>query len=108
MIDMKGLMGDTADNYPGVKGIGEKTARKLLTEYETIDILLENIYQLSTSLQDKLQTDIDMLHLSRELAEIKCDIPITCNLDNAVWEYNQEKVINVFKKLQFTRLLDLV
>ncbi|TXL67796.1 5'-3' exonuclease [Cerasibacillus terrae] len=108
MIDMKGLMGDTADNYPGVKGIGEKTARKLLTEYETIDTLLENIYQLSTSLQDKLQTDIDMLHLSRELAEIKCDIPITCNLDNAVWEYNQEKVITVFKKLQFTRLLDLV
>src|SRR5690606_36714355 len=65
IIDLKGLMGDTSDNYPGVKGIGEKTALKVLQEHETIDGLLEHIDQLSKGAQTNIKTNLDMLHLSR-------------------------------------------
>ncbi|WP_330948978.1 5'-3' exonuclease [Virgibacillus sp. MG-45] len=92
MIDLKGLMGDSSDNYPGVKGIGEKTALKLLQTYETIDALLENIDQLPKGVQAKINADLEMLHLSRTLAEIKCDVPISCRLEDALWKYDKEKV----------------
>src|SRR5699024_3096449 len=70
MIDLKGLMGDSADNYPGVKGIGEKTALKLLKEHETIDNMLDNIETLPKGVQTKIKNNMDMLKLSRILAEI--------------------------------------
>lgn len=104
IIDFKGLTGDAADNYPGVKGIGEKTALKLLQEYETIDNIIINIDQLTKGIQTKINTDLDMLHLSRELATIKCDIPITCELDTAVWSYDRIKVEEKFAELEFRNL----
>src|SRR5699024_3092870 len=81
IIDLKGLMGDTSDNYPGVKGIGEKTALKLIQEYDSIDHILANKDQLPKGIRNKIETNLDMLHLSRELAEIKCDIQIDCPLE---------------------------
>lgn len=108
LIDAKGLMGDSADNYPGVKGIGEKTAIKLLNEYETIDNLLSQLDYLSASMQKRIKTDIDMLHLSRQLAEIQCDIPITCDISNAEWTYDRTKVVSAFEKLNFHRLIDMI
>lgn len=99
IIDMKALVGDPADHYPGVKGIGEKTALKLLKEYETIEHLLENKDQLSERLKANLEEDIDMLYISRELATIKCDVPISCTLDEAIWQFNQEKVEDTLKAL---------
>lgn len=104
IIDFKGLTGDSADNYPGVKGIGEKTALKLLGEYKTIDNLLENIEALTKGMQTRINTDLNMLHLSRELAEIKCDIPISCDLDTAVWKYDKLRVQNKFTELEFKNL----
>lgn len=104
VIDVKGLMGDSADNYPGVKGIGEKTALKLMKEYETIDNLLENIDKLSKGIQTKLTNDLDMLHLSRELAEIKCDVPIQCELDTAMRTFEHEKIEAKLMELEFKNL----
>ncbi len=104
IIDFKGLTGDSADNYPGVKGIGEKTALKLLQEYKTIDNIIANIDRLTKGMQTKINTDLDMLHLSRELAEIKCDIPISCELDTAVWKYDQSQVADKFAELEFKNL----
>ncbi|WP_077326517.1 5'-3' exonuclease [Virgibacillus siamensis] len=108
IIDLKGLMGDTSDNYPGVKGIGEKTAMKLLKEYETIDNLLENIDNLSKGIQTKIRNNLDLLHLSRELAEIKCDVPISCSIDSALWKYDKSRIEGKFTELEFKNLGKLV
>jgi 5'-3' exonuclease len=108
IIDLKGLMGDTSDNYPGVKGIGEKTALKLLQEHETIDGLLENVDQLPKGVQSKIKANLDMLHLSRKLAEIRCDVPVTVNLEQATWTYNREKVSQKFSDLQIDNLIKVL
>ncbi|MDY0396655.1 5'-3' exonuclease [Virgibacillus halophilus] len=108
VIDMKGLMGDTADNYPGVKGIGEKTAMKLLAEHETIDMLLEHVDKLPMSLQTKIKNNMDMLHLSRNLAEIKCDVPLECEIEKAKWLFEREKTIEKFREMELEKLTRLL
>ncbi|MGP4065296.1 5'-3' exonuclease [Oceanobacillus sp. M65] len=108
VIDLKGLMGDTSDNYPGVKGIGEKTALKLIKEHGTIDELLINIDSLPKGVQTKIKANLDMLHLSRTLAEIKCDVPVTCELDGALWSYDKEKIQKKFDELEFKNLAKLI
>ncbi|OCA92802.1 5'-3' exonuclease [Pseudobacillus wudalianchiensis] len=85
-IDVKALMGDPSDGYPGVKGIGEKTAFKLVREYGTIDGILANIEQLTPSQQKKMLEGMDMLQLSRQLAEIHCNVPLVWNIKEADWE----------------------
>lgn len=93
IVDLKGMMGDAADNYPGVKGVGEKTGIKLLQKYDSIENILENITELTPAMQKRFATDLDMLHLSRKLAKINCQAPIeSCDLMQAVWEYNEQKV----------------
>jgi 5'-3' exonuclease len=110
MIDLKAFMGDTSDNYPGVKGIGEKTALKLLQQYEHIEGVLENLEQLTKGQRTKIEQDLEMLHLSRQLAEIKCDVPVECPLDLAQFTLNRDKVIEKFTEIEFRglhRFLDL-
>jgi 5'-3' exonuclease len=92
MIDLKALMGDPSDNYPGVKGIGEKTALKLLIQYESIEGILENVHALSKTQRAKIEEAVEMLHLSRKLAEIKCDVPVSCSLEDSLFNYDREKV----------------
>ncbi|RDU36407.1 5'-3' exonuclease [Neobacillus piezotolerans] len=92
MIDLKALMGDPSDNYPGVKGIGEKTALKLLKEHGHIEGILENLELLSKSHRSKIEQDLEMLHLSRKLAEIHCSVPVDCDLEAAVFSPDREKV----------------
>lgn len=79
IIDLKALMGDTADNIPGVKGIGEKTALKLLDKYHTVDAVYDHIDEIKGKLKEKLETDKDKAFLSKYLATIKTDeqIPVT-------------------------------
>ncbi|MFZ3577748.1 5'-3' exonuclease [Virgibacillus sp. DJP39] len=108
VVDIKALMGDSADNYPGVKGIGEKTALKLVQEYETIDNLLENVDKLPKGVQTKINANIEMLHLSRELAEIKCDVPISCGLEKAFWNLDKEAVGDRLRNMNFTNLAKLI
>lgn len=79
IIDLKALMGDSADNIPGVKGIGEKTALKLLAQYETVDRVYEHIDEIKGKLKEKLETDKEKAFLSKYLATIKvdADLPFT-------------------------------
>lgn len=104
MIDLKAFMGDASDNYPGVKGIGEKTALKLLQAYEHIEGVLANLDQLTKGQRTKIEQDLEMLHLSRQLAEIKCDVPITCALDESYFQLDREKVITKFTEIEFRGL----
>lgn len=100
MVDLKALMGDSSDNYPGVKGIGEKTALKLLQQYEHIEGILSNLNQLSKSNRTKIEQDLDMLFLSRKLARIKCDVPISFKLTEAELKIEKGKVLNMFSQLE--------
>ncbi|MDR6998139.1 5'-3' exonuclease [Neobacillus niacini] len=100
MIDLKALMGDPSDNYPGVKGIGEKTALKLLKEYNHVEGIISNLDGLSKSIKTKIEQDLEMLHLSRVLAEIKCDVPVSIALDEAGLKIVKEKALNKLTELE--------
>lgn len=73
-IDTKAFTGDTSDGYPGVKGIGPKTALKLIKEYGSVKGVIEALHELTPAMRKKIEEDIDMLHLSRKLAEIHCEL----------------------------------
>lgn len=85
LIDVKALMGDTSDGYPGVKGIGEKTALKLIQQHNNIEGLLTNLADLTPSQRKNIEADLDMLHLCRKLAKINCDTPLNFNILDCVW-----------------------
>lgn len=104
-IDLKGLMGDASDNFPGVKGIGEKTAIKLLKEHQSIEGILENLPSLSKGIRTKIETELDMLHLSRKLAEIHCEVPVEIDLEECARNIDEDKVTAMFEELEFHRLL---
>ncbi|MBM7663259.1 5'-3' exonuclease [Bacillus mesophilus] len=104
MIDLKALMGDPSDNYPGVKGIGEKTAIKLLLEFGTIEGILDNLSKLTKSQQKKIEDSLEMLHLSHRLARIHCEVPIECSLDQAEYKVNKERALSTFRELEFKGL----
>ncbi|MDC3416262.1 5'-3' exonuclease [Aquibacillus salsiterrae] len=111
VVELKALMGDSSDNYPGVKGIGEKTALKLIEAYGTTERILENIDVLSKGVKKKIEENIDMLHLSKDLARIHCTTPVECSLTKAYWQMNNDKVATKLKDLEFkniTRWLDKV
>ncbi|UOF92665.1 DNA polymerase I [Fodinisporobacter ferrooxydans] len=108
IIDLKGLMGDTSDNIPGIPGVGEKTALKLLHEFGSVEQVLERADQVSgKKLQEKLREFADQARLSKELATIHRSIPLT--VDFADFEYQAfdvKKVRDVFRTLEFKSLLD--
>jgi 5'-3' exonuclease len=108
MIDLKALMGDPSDNYPGVKGIGEKTALKLLQEFEHIEGIIANLDRLSKSNKTKIEQDLEMLHLSRVLAEIKCDVPVSCDMEIAGLRIEKEKAMNKLLELELRGLQRLL
>ncbi len=106
MIDLKALMGDTSDNIPGVKGIGEKTAIKLLQEYGSLDGVYQNIDNIKGSMHDKLVTDKDNAYMSYDLATIYKEVPIDTNLDTIKKEsINEIEYSNILKELEFFSLL---
>lgn len=100
LIDVKALMGDSSDNYPGVKGIGEKTAYKLIAKYRSINSLLENLSELTKAQRLKIEADIDMLHLSRQLAEINCKVPVQCALEDAILSIQEEKALLMMEDIE--------
>ncbi|WP_226667077.1 DNA polymerase I [Metabacillus litoralis] len=110
IIDMKGLMGDTSDNIPGVPGVGEKTAIKLLKEFSTLENVLNSVEQVSgKKLKEKLEENKEQALMSKELATIDCDAPISIGLSELEYEgFDQQKVANIFKELGFNSLLDKV
>lgn len=104
VIDVKGLMGDTSDNYPGVRGIGEKTAVKLIQEYESIEGILANLDSLTKGVRTKIEADLDMLHLSRSLAEIHCEVPMECELDLCRLSVDHDRALSKLEELEMKSL----
>lgn len=102
IIDLKALMGDSSDNIPGVKGIGEKGALKLLHEYKNLDGIYENIDKIKGSTHDKLVNDKDNAYYSYELATIYKEVPMDINLyDLEVKEPNYEELYKYYEELEF-------
>lgn len=104
VIDVKGLMGDTSDNYPGVRGIGEKTAVKLIQEYESVEGILANLDSLTKGVRAKIEADLEMLHLSRALAEIHCEVPMECELDLCRLSVDHERALTKLEELEMKSL----
>ena len=106
VIDLLGLMGDSSDNIPGCKGVGEKTAVQLLQQFGSIDNLLANTNQLKGALQRKVQEQVQEIRFSRFLATIKTDVPIVFNEQSLVCqERNWEQLAQLYRDLEFNSLL---
>lgn len=108
IIDMKGLMGDQSDNIPGVPGVGEKTAIKLLKEFHTVENVLENIDKVSgKKLKEKLEEHKELAVMSKELATITKEAPIEVTVEELLYEgYDVAKLSAIFKELGFNSLLE--
>ena len=89
MRDLLGLMGDSADNIPGIPGIGEKTALKLLNQYGTIENLKEHMDELKGKMGEKVRTNIELGLLSKKIATIITDAPVELDLD--AWKYEGQE-----------------
>lgn len=95
IIDLKGLMGDTSDNIPGVPGVGEKTALKLLWEYETVENVLRNIERISgKKLQENLNNNVEKALLSKKLATMIYDVPLEIDLDAFAYHRPDERTFS--------------
>ena len=106
IIDMKGLMGDKSDNIPGVAGIGEKTAIKLLAEYKTVENVLDNIDNISgKKLKERLAEGKEDALLSKELATIFTEVPVENKLEDLTFSENRSKKKELFEKLEFFSFL---
>ena len=109
VIDMLGLMGDTADNIPGCPGVGEKTAQKLIAEFGSIENLLSNTDKLKGSIKTKVETNKEQISFSKFLATIKTDVPINLNMEELKREEpDEEELRKIFEELEFRTLLDRV
>lgn len=100
IIDLKALMGDTADNIPGVKGIGEKTALKLLDTYETVDNVYAHIEEIKGKLKEKLENDKENAFMSKFLATIRCDAQIPLSLEDMKISEKEESLHDFFVKYE--------
>lgn len=106
MIDLKALMGDASDNIPGVKGIGEKTAIKLLTQYGSLDGIYENIDNIKGSTHEKLVTGNEDAYYSKELVTIYRDVPLNITWDDLLYgNENTNELIQLYNELNFYSLL---
>ena len=106
IIDLLGLMGDKSDNIPGCAGVGEKTAQKLIAEFNTIENLLENTENLKGALKTKIETNKEMILFSKFLATIKTDVPILFEPDKLKRDKpNEEKLKEHFEQLEFRNLI---
>ena len=107
MIEMKGLMGDSSDNIPGVPGVGEKTALKLLHTHQTIQGIYEQFDEVKgAKLRERLTENKDLAFLSRELATINCEAPLPLTMEETVFTgIDLEQTTTIFKEFEFQKLL---
>lgn len=105
VIDILGLMGDASDNIPGIPGVGEKTAAKLLAEYGSLENVLENAYLIKGSMGEKIRAGKDSAIMSKKLATIILDVPVKFDADEyKVSEFNKELLNEIFTELEFKSL----
>ncbi|TMM29978.1 DNA polymerase I [Polaribacter aestuariivivens] len=106
VIDFLGMMGDSSDNIPGLPGVGEKTAKKFLAAYGSMENLLANTHELKGKMKEKIEANGELGLLSKKLATIMLDVPVTFNAED--FELDQpdvEKVTEIFNELEFRNLL---
>ena len=108
MVDYKALKGDPTDNIPGVPGVGEKTAAKLIREFETLDALFERLDEVKPDkLRDKLGEHRDQVFVGRELSRIVRDLPIELDLEAArLGDYDRDTVVRLFREYEFRTLIE--
>ena len=108
LIDYKALVGDTSDNVPGVRGVGDKTATKLLQQYGSLEAIYEHLDEISSSrFRNALEKGRDEAFLSKHLVTIVRDVPVSLDLQACqVEELNRERVVDLFRELEFRALLN--
>jgi len=109
VIDILALMGDSADNIPGAKGIGEVTAKKLIGQFQTVEGIYENIDQLKGKQKENLENSKEMVLLSKELATISLDVPVHQSADDFKRkELNRSSLENIFNELEFKNIANRI
>ncbi|MCJ7568594.1 MAG: DNA polymerase I [Anaerolineales bacterium] len=109
LVDHKAMVGDSSDNIPGVRGIGEKTSVKLLQEYGDLDSIYEHLEDIPKRFQSKLEENREIAYLSRKLGEIVTDVPIEFNLDACqAIGYDRNGLEKLFRELEFRTLVDKI
>lgn len=110
IIDLKGLMGDSSDNIPGIPGVGEKTALKLLKQFGTVEEVLDHPDEVpGKKLQEKVKQYRDQALLSKKLATIYTEVPLSLTIDDLKWPGgDHEQIVELFKKLEFKTLLNRI
>ena len=109
VIDMLGLMGDTADNYPGCPGVGEVTARKLINQFGSIEELLTHTDQLKGKLRERIETHVEDIKMSKYLATICTEVPMETKLDDLrIVEPDYEKLSAILQELEFKSFADKI
>ena len=109
IIDLLALMGDSADNFPGCPGVGEKTAAKLIEQFGTIENMLAHTDEIKGKLREKVEAAVEDIKMSKFLATIKTDVPIETNLDELkVVEPDEEELRKLFTELEFKSFADRV
>ena len=109
VIDLLALMGDSADNFPGCPGVGEKTAVKLINEFGTVESLISRTSELKGALKTKVETHVDDIRLSKFLATIKTDVPIELRMDELkMTEPNETELAKLFEELEFKSLISKI
>ena len=109
VVDLLALMGDSADNFPGCPGVGEKTAAKLIKEFGSIDNLLLHSSDIKGKLREKVEAAVDDIRMSKFLATIRTDVPIELNLDELkLNEPDEEQLRKLFTELEFKTLLNKI
>ncbi len=107
VVDFKGLVGDSSDNIPGVTGIGEKTASKLLRQFRDIDEIYAHLDDVAPAARRRLEDQRDRAELSRELARIVTDLPVAFDPDRTrLWQADAEATTALMQELQFRTLMD--
>jgi len=105
IIDLKGLMGDASDNIPGVPGVGEKTALKLLHEFGTVENVIERLDEIKGKLRDNIEANQESARMSKRLATIFREVPLDYALDDVAWSgYEPSALASAFRKLEFKAL----
>ena len=101
------MMGDSADNIPGLPGVGEKTAKKFIAQFGSLEGLLENTDQLKGKMKEKVEANKDLGLLSKQLARIILDVPVEFDEENFKFSNpDTEKVKSIFEELEFRRLIE--
>jgi DNA polymerase I len=106
VVDLKALMGDMSDSYPGVAGIGPKAATNLLTEYQNLDNIYSHIDEIKPSIREKLVKEKDNAYLSQKLADLICNIPLKFKFSETKWDSHIISGLNtLFKSYNFKSLI---